>query len=211
MASNYTELVESIADELARSDLYDVIPGWIKLAEVHICREANVPEGQYIFVGNLIPDQEYVELPYGIKRPIHVEIQSNPLRILEQVDWTKRSDVLQNDDGRLPRAYTILNTRLYLAPVPRGDEEYKFVYYGMPPPLSESNQTNTLLEQGPDALRYQALSYSAPFLGEDERVATWDALASRAIRSLKNEFWDRALGAGVMRIRPDFSSRDSHR
>ncbi len=211
MITTYTELVDSIADELARQDLAGIIPTWIQQAEIFICRECAVPDGEAALNGNFVPGQAILSMPAGFKKAIHFEIQSDPIRILEQVDWTKRSDVLENDTGRLPRAYTFLGRDMYLAPVPQGTESYTLIYYGKPTPLSAANPSNEILSLGPDALRYQALTYSAPYLGEDERIQTWSALAAQAIRSLRNEFWDGDLGAGVMRIRPDFAPSDAHR
>lgn len=212
MIESYDDLVSEIANTLSRNDLLDQVPSWVQTAEQYIIREARVPDGEYFTTGTFVVDQAYIDMPRGFKRPRHIEVQGSPLRILEHVDMTKRSDVLENDSGgTIPRSISYLGRRAWLAPVPKSAETYHLFYYGKPPPLGPDNPTSELLEHGVDALMYQALTYSAPFLGEDERIVSWQALAAAAVQSVKKDFWDGALGAGVIRQRPDFAPADQHR
>ena len=89
-------------------------------------------------------------------------------------------------------------------------DTYHLFYYGKPRPLSEENPTNDLLDMGPDVLKYQALMYSAPYLGDDERLSTWAALYVSGAKSLKREYWDAHFAGGITRIRPDFAPGDTH-
>ena len=53
-------------------------------------------------------------------------------------------------------------------------------YYKALTPLSAQNQSNALLERAPDIYLYSALSATAPYLVNDERLATWETLYSNA-------------------------------
>jgi hypothetical protein len=56
------------------------------------------------------------------------------------------------------------------------DEPYaQILYYKRLTALSDDTQTNALLSKAPGAYFYGALVHSAPFLLDDERIATWEA------------------------------------
>jgi hypothetical protein len=210
MINTYAELVASIADELSRDDLTYKVPEWIQLAELSLARYIKLKDGEYLTTSATVADQAWVQMPVGFKEARHVELQTDPLRILSLVSMNKRSDVLQNDTSGVPRAYSWVGRKLYLAPVPTTVISFLLYYYGLPAPLSEQNPFNDLLEMGADILKYQALYYSAPFLGEDERIGTWKDLYTEGRETLKREYARGKMGGGIMRIRPDFAPRDAH-
>ncbi len=210
MIENYNELIESIVDELERDDLVSKVPEWIALAEASLGRFVNLIDGEFVTTGTTVPDDPQLIFPVGFKKAVSIILNTNPLRALSIVDWTKRADVLINDLTGIPRAISFSGKIGYLAPVPATAIPYDLVYYGRPPRLSESNQTNDLLDMGPDVLKYEALKYSAPYLVEDERLMTWEAINTTARITLKREYWDSHVGGGILRVRPDFAPRDSH-
>jgi len=212
MINNYSELVDSIAEELARDDLASNIPEWIQLAESALSKFIRLLDGEQITTGNFTPAQDYIDLPAGFKEPIHFEWQysSAHIRVPEIVSWDKLTDVKNNDTTGKPRAICYLNRRCYMAPTPTSADAYTLVYYGKPVPLSEDNPTNDLLEMGPEVLKYMALIYSAPFLGDDERLMTWNALVAEGRVLLKKEYWSSKADGGRLRVRPDNIARDSH-
>lgn len=210
MISNYNELVTSIAKELEREDLLYMVPEWIQLAEASLGRFIKLIDGEQVTTGATVIDEATITFPIGFKRAEHIELQDDPLRVLNIVSWDKRSDVLINDLSGRPRTITYLGRVGYLAPVPKNVEAYTLFYYGKPPPLGEDQPSNDLLEMGPDVLKYEALKYSAPWLMDDERLLTWEALLTPARTLLKKEYWDSHAGGGILRVRPDFAPGDSH-
>lgn len=208
---NYTELVDSIGRELSRRDLTNRIPDWIFQAEIYIARKMKLSDSEQYTTGTLVVDQPYIDMPSGFKKPIHIELQSQPLRILNVVSMVQRTVVLQNSTETIPVAVAYVGKRAYLAPTPTLPTPYHLFYNGLPAPLGEENSSNDLLEMGPDVLKYAALYYSAPALGADERLAMWKSIRDDGLRDLKLEYWDIKLGAGPARVRPDFGPNDGHR
>jgi len=61
------------------------------------------------------------------------------------------------------------------------------IYRASIPALSDSNTSNWLLEEAPDAYLYGTLMQTAPWLREDERVAMWGSLYTQAIQSVNKD------------------------
>lgn len=74
-----------------------------------------------------------------------------------------------------------------LAPTPVAGLTLEVLYYEQPQFLDEANQTNWLTEYAPDLLLYGTLLEAAPFLKNDTRLATWQAMFDRAAQALSNE------------------------
>lgn len=211
MIRNYNELVDSIADELVRSDLRHKIPEWINMAELSLARYIKMTDGEVTTTGTFTAGQNTFSLPDRCKEPIHFLIGTAPNhRVLEIVSWPALTAVLNNDTSGQPKAVAFIGKTGYLAPAASGNESYTLIYYGLPAYLSEENPTNELLEMGADVLKYHALAYSAPYLGEDERLNTWVAYYTRGQENLKREYWRGRTGGGVLRMRNDVVGGDAH-
>ena len=209
MISNYAALVESISDELSRNDLYSKIPEWISMAELSLGRFVGLLDGEQVATGTLTAGATTFALPAGCKKVIHIELGAAPdLKILETVSWATFSAVKNNDTSGTPRAAAYIGRTAHLAPAVGEDTAYTLYYYGKPTPLSDENPTNDLLEMGADVLKYSALVFSAPYLGEDERISTWSALVAEGKATLKKEYWNAKAQSGVLRIRPDIVGGD---
>lgn len=74
-----------------------------------------------------------------------------------------------------------------LAPTPNAASTLEILYYEQPRLLDEEFQTNWLTEYAPDLLLYATLLESAPFLKNDERIQTWQAMYDRAAQAISGE------------------------
>ena len=207
---NYTELVQAIEDQMARNDIIDRIPRWIQLTELDIIRDCRIADSDQVITGTLSTTDPFINLPAGIIAPRHIEIQSTPLRTVTIVSLKKRSDVLENDVGNLPRVMTQVGNQLYFAPAPKTAEAYQLFYYGKPPPLSPSNPTNLLLDIGADLLFYGALKEGASWAGDLERKLEFMGEYVAKKESVKRAYFRQRTGGGVLRVRPDFAPGDVH-
>lgn len=59
------------------------------------------------------------------------------------------------------------------------------LYYAAPTFLSDAVSSNVFLVNAPDALLYGALGEAEPYLMNDARLQTWNALYQRAITALE--------------------------
>ena len=86
-----------------------------------------------------------------------------------------------------------------LAPTPTVGLTLEVLYYEQPQFLDEANQTNWLTEYAPDLLLYGTLLEAAPFLKNDTRLATWQAMFDRAAQALSNEDLKRIVDRTAVR------------
>lgn len=86
-----------------------------------------------------------------------------------------------------------------LVPTPAAGLTLEVLYYEQPQFLDEANQTNWLTEYAPDLLLYGTLLEAAPFLKNDTRLATWQALFDRAAGALSNEDLKRIVDRTAIR------------
>ena len=75
------------------------------------------------------------------------------------------------------------------------------LYYSTINPLSSSNTTNWLLTYHPDVMLYGALLHSAPYLGDDGRIAIWGAYYASSIEALNRESESATTGGAGRRMK----------
>lgn len=210
--STYEDLKAEIKDELARTDLTDdQVAGFIQRAEFWIGRRVRLPDGEQVTTLNVSSGDDFMTMPSGWHETLHFELQTTPKYQLSIVSYEKLTDVLNNDtSGGYPRAVAFVGNLAYVAPIFPADTDVKLIYYGQPAPLQDGapNNTNSLITDAPDLLLYASLMYSAPFLGDDERIALWKVMRDEAAQQLSQHYWDAHAGGGKLRIRPDVVSRD---
>lgn len=80
-----------------------------------------------------------------------------------------------------------------IIPVPVAVAELEILYYEQPALLGDDLQTNWLTDYAPNALLYATLLEAAPFLKDDTRIATWQAMYDRAAQALSGQDMSRIL------------------
>lgn len=182
--ATFSELQASIADFLLRDDLTAAIPSFIRLAEASIDRDLRHWRQEKRSVAQL--DAQYSAIPADYLRPIRLQITDAPTG---EVAPISNSQMLQlrgdrNDRVGRPTHYTLTAGSLELYPTPDITYNASLVYYGRIAALSNTNTTNWLLTEAPDAYLYGALMHSAPYLKDDARVTVWGSLYAAAIQAL---------------------------
>ncbi len=86
-----------------------------------------------------------------------------------------------------------------IVPSPAATTPVEILYYEQPALLGEDSQTNWLTEYAPDLLTYAVLLEATPFLKNDERVATWQAMYDRAAQGVSGEDLKRILDRSANR------------
>ncbi len=153
---------------------------------------------------------DWIELPKDLIELRYIRINTNPIRELQLVSQSKLAGFVNTSQSNYPIAASHIGNRLYVAPTSTAAEELTIVYWAKLTPLSKDNPTNAILERAPDVYFYGALKHSAPYVGDDPRLATWMQLYGEAKASFRRQEWRGRTGVGHLRIRPDFSIDDRH-
>jgi hypothetical protein len=181
MPVDYSELKQAVADWLMRPDLESVIPTFIMFAEAEFNRRLRTRE--MLHREGLTFQDGKAELPpdYRDHKSVLIEDADAPL---EYFPVDSLHLLTQTGD---PRYYTIIEERMVQAhPKPDGTLSGEILYYADIRPLSDTpgRGTNWLLKKHPDAYLYTTLIQSAPYLKEDERLDTWNALSLHVLEGI---------------------------
>jgi hypothetical protein len=190
----YAQLKDTIADFLLRDDLTAAIPTFIRLAEARIDRDLRHWRQEKRSVAQL--DTQYSAIPADFLRPIRLQITDLPTGEVAPISTAQmlqlRGD--RNDRVGRPTNYALTAGSLELYPTPDNTYNASLVYYGRIDALSDSNTTNWLLTEAPDAYLYGALIHSAPYLKDDPRITVWGTLYTVAIDTLNTTSEDAKFG-----------------
>lgn len=188
--SSYSELVTAVTNWLARDDLEDRIPEFIKLAEAKFNRTLLHPlmEKRSTATVDIDSDEpEFVSLPGDFQSMRRVRLSTvagKPrLEFMAQSQLEDYRYSIDNVSGQ-PTYYTIMGSELELAATPNEEYGLEMVYRANLSALSEVNTTNWLLSLAPDAYLYGALLESTPYIGDDERVPLWSSAVQTVVEQL---------------------------
>lgn len=198
--TNYTELQASVASFLHRTDLAAIIPDLIKLAEHDIY--VDLDSTQQDMVANLVTagGTETVALPADFIKLRSIFLNGDGRKV--DVDYvTPKQYQFESADGRSgePQIYTIIGTNLYFYPLPDAIYTVPLTYQAQVPALATAG-TNWLMTKFPAIYLYGTLKAASPYLKNDARLATWQALYRNAIDGVNVKDWG---PAAVMRVRSD--------
>jgi hypothetical protein len=183
--TTYTELKASVADWLNRTDLTNVIPDFISLAEAQI--ERTLRTRQMIVRATASIDTEYSAVPADFLETKSIKLNTNPVTALvfesiDALDSLKSTTYIS--PGR-PGYFGIVGGQIRVLPVPDSTYTAELIYYAKLSKLSSSVATNWLLTQAPDVYLYGSLMQAAPYLKDDSRVPVWAAIYTRGLEELQ--------------------------
>lgn len=182
--SNYAELKSAVADWLNRADLTSAIPNFVALAEAKFNRDLRTRQQVKRAYATLTG--QYIQLPTDWAEGINLQLNVNPVRVLDFVTTDQADRIKARRYGDTDAdAYTIVGSQLEVIPVVADDTEIEMAYYAKVPALSDSNTTNWLLTEWPDLYLYGTLVHAAPYLREDDRIATWKGLADQLTEEIR--------------------------
>ncbi|NKX40955.1 hypothetical protein HGG71_05660 [Rhodobacteraceae bacterium R_SAG2] len=197
--SNYAELQTAIADFLNREDLAGSIPTFIRLAEAQMERELD--HWKMERRSEVLVDDRYTALPCNFRNPIRLYI-TGANKALEPITQSQMQDKRYSnaDVTGKPRFYCITAGEVELFPTP-SSEALEMYYVANLPKLSDTNTSNWLLDEAPDAYLYGALLQSAPYLQDDQRIAVWTSLFTAAVSGLNAVSQDAKWGGQGLKSR----------
>lgn len=207
MITTYAELKTAISEWLDRDNLDDQIDTFIDFAESRHKREIRIRE--MLSRSNLaiadgdryvdLPPTDFLDIKY-LRILIPNAVSSRRyFPDLNQLSIHELTACSVNDLRR-PFSYSV-HTQIEFDS--EADQAYtgELFYYQDPGALTDSNTTNVILEKAPDMYLYAALSASAPFLLDDERISVWEGLYTSGRDALNlSEIQNRHAGPLISRV-----------
>ena len=188
--STYTQLKTAIANLLNRSDsaVTDAVPDWIAMCEADLKRQLRRTKarGQYT-----ISDTTWT-LPSAIGELLSLRLVTGspsldkPLKIVTGYDADTMRARYADVDGR-PLFANVVGRTVVFTPSPDTSYTIEATYVASLTALSDSNSTNTVLEEAPDVYLYGSAIHSAPFLGDDSRLAMWQQFYQLGVDGLNQK------------------------
>jgi len=198
--TTYDELKSSIADFLNRDDLTSVVDTFIDLTEADINRKVRHWRMENRATAEV--DGRYSAIPADFLEPIRLHLEGNHAP-LESISSYRMQELRQSsmDTAGRPKYYCLTQGEIELYPTPNQTENLEMYYVAKLPALSSSVSTNVILEHHPDIYLYGCLSHSAPYLGEDARLVTWNNLYQNALAGAQNESDNAKLSGSGLRMK----------
>lgn len=200
--TTYAGLLRSVTDTIDRPDLDTVAPRFVRLAEKMLSRDPRVRRmtcrGTWTISGDgdrLPADFREVDTWY-----YDGPVLSGPIALVAPEELAEAKRRHGGGVAGAPRYAAIRDRRMYYAPSPDQTYVTRMAYWRRVFPLSESAPTNWMLEEHPDIYLYAALIESAPYLGDDARIATWKTLLEERLDSLHISTWDETPGGRLSRV-----------
>ena len=183
--ATYSDLKTSVANYLARSDLTSQIPDFIQFAEIRLRRELRIRQMLSSTTLTTTGGTETVNLPSDFLELKNIYVDGDPTWTLT---YLTPSTLIRNGrtyEAGKPSYYTILASQVKFGPTPDTTYSVPLLYYAAPTFLSDSNTSNTWLVNCPDLLLYASLAEAEPYLMNDARLATWQAMYDRGLLGLR--------------------------
>lgn len=209
-AETFTSLQATLRKYLERGDVsdtsvYDMLPTLINIAERNIAIALNVTGIRQIVASAMTAGVSVYQKPSGWRRTVSINFgsgtgldQRTPLfpRSYEYCRSYWPDDTVED----VPKFYAEYSDE-YMLVTPTPDAAYPFelVYYAKPPLLDEVTQTNWITENWPQLLLYATLKEIAPFMKQDERIATWDGMYQQLLGAISQDDLKKAVDRSVTR------------
>lgn len=192
----YDNLKAEIANYLERNDLDSEIDSLIDLAEARHKREVRIRE--MIQRDALTVDSRQESLPTGFLEMKHLRLLTSPVTVLSEVAINEMSRVRSESTGK-PNYFSVIGSEIEFDKTPDSAYSGEIFFYKELDALDGTNTSNAILSRAPDLYLYGALLAAEPFLMNDERIRTWEALYSSALTGI-NDLDRRRSGALTSRV-----------
>ncbi|MBR7922685.1 hypothetical protein DN523_10145 [Burkholderia multivorans] len=178
---SYSELQDTMTRFLKRADLKDLLPDFIMLAEQHFNRKIFTRARRATF--QFTPSKYTVQLPPDWDRLIAVYYGGHPLK---QHAIGEESAYAGGQAQLMIGGFQINGDTLAFGADQLG-QVLRIDYYSVIEPLSETNESNWLLEDAPDIYLFGALHEAAVYVRDDARATVWMQKRDLAIDELTAE------------------------
>lgn len=186
---NYGELKTMLEGYLHRSDLADMIPSFVLLAQARLNKDIKHLVMEEAADLTTTAGSALVALPEGV---LHLSLVRVPDEVaggttLDQMtldQWAGVKERVRGAEG-VPTHYAILSpSAILVAPVPEEAITISIIYRKGATAFTADEGTDTLLTTFPGAYLYACMIEAAMYTNSDKRVAIWKGLYDTAIADI---------------------------
>jgi hypothetical protein len=177
--ADYDELVASVADWAARSDLTSVIPDFILLAEEDI-NNARLRCMQKTKTGTLTEGTRTLNIPQDRLTTVLFTLNENPLRVSDYATMEalyRQGDIDANDR---PTDIAEFGDEFHFSPLPSGAHTYSH-FYVQKAELAHQGE-NEVLRKYPSLYLFGTLCKMETYIKNDPRYPVWRAMLADSWR-----------------------------
>ena len=200
--TTYAELKTAIGNWLARTDLTSYYDDFIDLAEARHKRDMRLRAMETRATGSLTADSRLLALPTGFVEARRFILTASPRHTLRFVTPDQLTGVYNQQTAGKPDFFTVHDQFEFNRPCD-STYAYELLHYAAFTALSDSNTTNWLITNAPDVYLWSCLAESAPFIGDDQRAALWEAKYQQAKADLLSVDAKGSLHGGVLTTKTD--------
>jgi hypothetical protein len=204
----YDGLVAEVQDWLfGRSDIAAKAPTFIRMLEAKANRKLMVRQMETrarATVDINSDEPEFISLPGDFQTMRRVRLPAETGKPRLEFKTSAQLDELRDsnsDRTGTPQCFTVAGDEMELWPTPSTAIEIEMTYRCNLPALGDNEPTNWLLVLAPDVYLYGALMEAAPYLHEDERIATWANGLQGAFDDLGKLSEQATFNAGPLTVR----------
>lgn len=193
--ADFSELVLAVGEHINRTDLVDVMPRFVRMAELKLDRELRLRDQEAS--DDLTTDSDgEVALPTDFLEVRSIYATGSPPTILPAL--SEDNSIREFTAG--PAVGFIINGDT-LRIRPASITTVRLNYFSAIPALETStNQVNWLLTKYPDIYLYSTIFEAAVYTGDTDRASAADALAKAAIASATRYSKMSKLSRGRVRV-----------
>lgn len=212
IAMTYNSLLNDLRAYLERGatlatdpTVYEMLPMLIGMAERRLARELKIQGTVNVVTSILVAGQSVYDKPDRWRETVSMFIGTGTGNNTRSEVYPRAYEYIRSywpnpTTTGTPRFYADYDYSHWLiAPTPASALPMEILYYELPPLLDDTNQTNWFTEYAPNALLYATLLESAPFLKNDERIATWEGFYNRSVAALNGEDIRQISDRGIIR------------
>lgn len=198
--TSYDTLVTELEAFLIRTDLTARIPTFIQLFEGRMNRLLRTPEMEE--TATTSSSSNTIALPTDFLQARSLYIDSDPDLVLEAMSFPALRETYASAITSIPAAYAIRGQTIIIGPDPDQSYTYTLSYYQKIPALTDSNQTNWLIEAHPDAYLWGTLTMAEAYLQNDERFPVWKDAWDTCLAEIQEHANAQRLPATPLALRP---------
>jgi hypothetical protein len=194
---DYDWLKASVAGWLKRTDLAAMIPDFVMLAEKRLNGDLRARLQNAVATLAATESAQVIVLPASVLAVKTLAIPGQgPIEYLSSGQFNDR--YAQDAGSGTPRHYTQIGGALYLGPTPDAAYTLSAVARAAVPALADSAGTNWLIDQHAEAYLAATMCEALTYIGNAEKLATWEGKYAGAISALNEDEW---ASAGTMAVR----------